>query len=125
MAFTYNLSSTGDDLIVSKIRLEIGDTVEDSGVKPDGTNYQDNEILYFYSEADSSINEATALIFDNLAGLWAGAGESVRIRDYTIDTKGKAESYRAMAAEIRGRSGLVAGVIQHDFQQTDTTSDLP
>ena len=44
MTFTYDLTETGDNLIYSKIRLEIGDTTENAGVKPGGGNFSDEEL---------------------------------------------------------------------------------
>jgi len=107
MAFTYDLAATGDALSISKIRLEIGDTnnAADSGVKPDGRNFSDEELLYFYQSEANNVLAGAAHACEVLARLWAGVGESVRIRDYTIDSKGKAEAYAALGHDLRAKSG--------------------
>lgn len=100
--FTYDLStSTG------KIRLEIGDTdnSEGAGVKPPGgANFSDAELAYFYSQ-EGSVLKAAAKACEVLARMWAGAGENVRIRDYSINTTEKARYYRELAADLRARAG--------------------
>jgi len=52
MAFTYDISVTTD--ISSMMRLELGDNQEDpDGMLPEGKNFADAELDYFYS-AESS-----------------------------------------------------------------------
>lgn len=109
MAFTYDLSATGDNLIISKIRLEIGDTdnCEDAGVKPNGTNFQDAELLYFYNDEGSDVVAAAARACEALARGWAGQSQNVRIRDYSINTTQKAKDFAAMAKTLREQSGTL------------------
>jgi len=106
MSFTYDLSATGDSLIVSRIRLEIGDTDSgtDAGVKPDGNNFTDDELLYFYGE-ELGVGAASARACEVLARMWAGAGGVARVREYQIDTRQKSADYAKMAADLRSRSG--------------------
>jgi hypothetical protein len=107
MAFTYDLSASGDDLAVSKIRLEIGDTDSstDAGVKPDGTNFTDAELSYFYDDESDSVLAASARACEVLARMYARQAASTRIRDYQIDNRQRAEYFREMAADLRQRSG--------------------
>ena len=106
MTFTYDLDLSGDSLVVSKIRLEIGDTdnTTDAGVKPDGTNFGDAELLYFYGE-ELSVLGAAARACEVLARMWAGAGGLARVREYQIDTRQKSSDYAAMAVSLRERAG--------------------
>lgn len=107
MTFSYNLATA-----TGQIRLEIGDTnsATDQGIRPDGTNFTDEELAYFYTAEGSNVLAASARACEVVARLWAGAGESVKIRDYQIDTTKKAGYYASMAQTLRARSGsLFAG----------------
>jgi hypothetical protein len=72
MPITYNLSGSGTVLTISQLRLTIGDTTDGVGVKPDGTNFTDAEITYFY---------------DTGGGVNAGAflGESSRYEGWPVE----------------------------------------
>lgn len=71
MSFTYNLASTGDSLLISKVRMEIGDTVEDNGVLPTGDNLSDAEILLKLGEYDNDVMQAAGALCALLARRWA------------------------------------------------------
>ena len=117
MTFCYDLqSSDSETKIVSQIRLNVGDTVNatdsddpnyvaDGGVRPEGRNLADEELLKFYSEA-GSVKGAAALACDTLATEWSGAGERVSLRGYSIDTTKKAEQYRIQARKLRKQKVL-------------------
>ena len=112
MTFTYDLSASGNDLVVSQIRLEIGDdnSATDQGVKPDGTNFTDAELLYFYQQESSSLLGGAARACEVLARRYARVAESVRIRDYQVDMREKAAAFRELARDLRQRAGsLYAG----------------
>jgi hypothetical protein len=103
MTFTYDL-----DTPVGQVRLEIGDddNSEGAGVKPpSGTNFSDEEITKLLSAEGGVVLRAAARLCEILARRWAGAGESVRIRDYSINTTEKAKYYKELAAELRARAG--------------------
>lgn len=70
--FTYRLDS-GDqqELIIAKVRLEVGDTSEERGIKPDGSNYSDSEIWYIYNEEDEVVGRAAARICEQQATAWS------------------------------------------------------
>lgn len=71
MTFTYDLTATGDNLNISKVRLEIGDTVEDSGVLPDGANLDDTEIQLYLDATSDDIGQTVSAICNMLARRWA------------------------------------------------------
>lgn len=107
VTFTYDLSTP-----VGQIRLEIGDTDNstDAGVKPDGQNFSDEELAHFYSEESSNVLAAAARACEVLARMWARQAKSVKIRDYTIDTRSQAKYFQDLAKDLRQRSGsLFAG----------------
>ncbi len=104
MAITTDLSTP-----VGKVRFEIGDdndaaVTTDAGVKPDGSNYTDDQIKYFLSEASQNFLIAAALACENLRTLWAAESEKIKIRDYTVDTTKKVNDYKALAIRLRQRA---------------------
>lgn len=129
MTFTYDLTATGDSLIASRIRLEIGDTDNstDAGVKPDGTNFTDEELVYFYDQESSIVEAGAARACEVLARFWALHSESVRIRDYQLTARQQATQYRRLAEDLRERSGTLfksgsAPVLPVDGYSNDVNS---
>lgn len=102
MPFTYDL-----DTPTGQIRLEIGDTdnATGAGVKPTGGNFSDAELSRFYATEGSQVLRAAARACEVLARMWAGAGQNVRIRDYSVNSTEKTKYYRELAAELRQRAG--------------------
>ena len=75
MTFTYNLSSVDANLLnVSRVRLELGDTELGAGVRPDGSNLQDEEILIWLEEEDNDIQQAVGRACAALANAWTTVG---------------------------------------------------
>lgn len=71
MTFTYNLASADAEILrISKVRLELGDTVANTGVRPDGTNLQDEEIKVWLGEESNDIQAAAARAARALASMW-------------------------------------------------------
>ena len=96
MAFTYNLSTN-----LGKTRLAIGDTVDGTGPRPDGTNYSDEEIGVYLTPiiaAGQSYGRAVAQMLRLLANEWTSKA-SISISDYRVDYNNVAANYRAAAAE--------------------------
>lgn len=128
MAFTYDLDETGNDLIISKIRLEIGDTIDtavtaDAGVKPDGRNFEDNELLYFYAAEASSVEGGAARACEVLGRMWARQPAQVKVRDYTVSSAGKAKEYRELADTLRRRIGKLTKAGSVAIQPVDAYGD--
>lgn len=65
--FTYSLTTN-----VGKLRLEIGDITNGTGVKPDGNNFSDTELNYFLSQEGSTVGRAAARACEVLARMFAG-----------------------------------------------------
>jgi len=75
--FTYDISA-GDT--VSKMRLELGDTQYESGIlPPDGRNFSDSELTYFYEAEDNDFWSAVARAFDSAAAEWAAYPDSMHL----------------------------------------------
>jgi hypothetical protein len=100
--------------------LEIGDETENDGVKPDGTNFSNEELLVFYEDEKSNVIRAAARACEVLARKWANVDESVRIRDYQITARQQASNYRALAEDLRKRS---PGRATATLQRKDAYSD--
>lgn len=124
MTFSYFDTLTEDRDVV---RLNIGDTVQDAGVRPDKRNFSDAEISYFLVEG-GSIYAATARAFRVLVAEWTRFARSEREDDLAYDAKETADQFRKLQLEWEalvgeGAGALQAGVIGLDFQQKDTSSD--
>jgi len=107
--FTYDLSLTGNDLIVSQVRLQIGDEEENQGVKPNGTNYSDAEILQFYDD-EGTVGRTAAGMAEALSLRWAGV-------PYThiggvVDPKVVSKNYAETAKRLREMHGYPTGTQQ-------------
>lgn len=126
MAFTYNLASTDADIVlISQVRLEIGDTVQNAGVLPTGGNLQDEEILLKLTEAGRSVALATTAICGLLARRWALAVD--------VAVGPRKESLSQVAARWQALAGgedsaavygsFVAGTARSDGYSAAATGD--
>lgn len=100
MSFTYSLATDR-----GKIRLNLGDTVQNKGPRPDKRNFSDDEIDYFVSSESDNVEAATARGFETLASEWTSYSLSEREGDVSFDAKGMANLYKARAGEWWGKSG--------------------
>lgn len=101
---TYKLTSNVPyEQAVSRIRLEIGDTVEGEGVKPEGTNFTDDELLYFYTSEGSDIGRASAKACEVLTTMWAKAVKTMF--GSLVDPSRVSYNYRKQAEALRAQYG--------------------
>ncbi len=126
MAFTYNLTTNR-----GVVRLNVGDTVENSGPRPDKRNYSDEEVDYFISTETEGNTAASALGFEILANEWAAYAISEREGEVTFDAKEVSDQYLDIANEWRNKPGggtggrsLSAGVITLDFMEKGDGTSL-
>lgn len=108
MAFTYDLTASGDDLLVSKVRLEIGDNTENAGVLPGGSNLQDAEIQVLLDREDDDVLRTAAAACELLARHWS------RRADLTVGPRREsfgeiADAWAKRGAELRSEHGSEAG----------------
>jgi hypothetical protein len=104
MAFTYDLDTDSGEL-----RLAIGDTVEDTGPRPNGRNFSDAEITYFLGAG--SVSRASVQAFDALAAEWSAYAGNSRLGP-TAQASAQAKAYSERATELRqqlGGSNAVSG----------------
>ena len=111
---------------IGKVRLYLGDTQTDVGVRPDGRNFTDEEIQIFLDIENGDIYGAVATACETLATEWTSYAVSEREGDVARDAKGVAEGYRKRAADWRGRqNGALAGDMSIGVidLQTDVQAD--
>ena len=65
MAFTYDLTTD-----TGKVRLELGDTTAGAGIRPDGSNLQDEEIAVWLSR-EGDVMRAVAAACEALSRQWS------------------------------------------------------
>lgn len=126
MAFTYDLSTN-----TGKVRLNLGDTQENVGPRPDKRNFSDEEIDHFISVESDGNNAATALGFEILASEWTSYALSETEGEVSFNAQMVADKYMIASKFWRAKPGggtsggaLVAGVIVHDFMEKgDDTSE--
>ena len=71
MTFTYDLSSVNENALnISRVRLELGDTTANAGVRPSGSNLTDEEILLWLEEEGNDIMQTVARACAALANMW-------------------------------------------------------
>lgn len=101
MPFTYSdtLATNAD-----KVRFHLGDTVQDTGPRPDGRNFSDNEIAYFLSEESDKWEAAVAHGFEVLQSEWTQYALSEREGDVSMSATQVADKYGKLAEQWRARS---------------------
>lgn len=111
MAFTYNLASTDTDLLnISKVRFEIGDTVSGVGVRPDGSNLTDEEIMMLLTDESNDIKLAASRACDALSSAWSlVANEQVGPRKTELGAI--SEKFEKRATGLRSQSTSYAATI--------------
>ena len=118
MTFTYSLSTD-----TGKVRLEIGDVTSGAGVRPDGSNLQDEELAVWLSR-EGSVMRAAAAACEALSRQWAIVANTASgpLRE---DAGAVAGEWAKRAKELRGAYGfgdsaLSGGVIAGGFLREST-----
>lgn len=119
MAFTYDLTTNR-----GVVRLNLGDTVENAGPRPDKRNFPDAEIDYLIATETAGNTAATALGFEILASEWGAYTLQEREGEVSFDAKEVSDQYFELANYWRnkpdggtGGGSLVAGVLTLDFME--------
>lgn len=104
MSWTYDLTSTDESVvIISKLRIAIGDEQEGAGVKPNGDNFADQELTHFYEEEGDHIGRATALACESLANAWSRAPRTMF--GSLVDPRHITKNYERRAKDLRRQHG--------------------
>lgn len=110
MTFSYSgtWSTTTD-----QIRFKIGDTVENSGIKPNGGNFSNEEIASLYA-VEGTIGRTVAALYETLATIWATYVDTkIGPRDEKLSQV--AAHYRQLAKEWRDDYGSGTTVLSTGF----------
>jgi hypothetical protein len=131
MTFSYDLTATGDTLNIAKVRLELGDTTSGVGVRPDGTNFTNEELQIFLDREGDDVMRATAAACEALARAWSVVA-NITVGPRREDLAAVAEAWAKRAAQMRAQYGGVvsqsgaafsAGVVRSDGYSADVASD--
>jgi hypothetical protein len=108
MTFTYDLINTDPVVVdISKVRLEIGDTVEGDGVLPDRGNLSDEEIALLLAR-EGGLMRAVAAICELLARHWARVA-NITVGPRREDLSKVSEQWADLAESIREQFGFTTG----------------
>ncbi len=118
MAFTYDIESADtDELAISKVRLEIGDTEENAGAKPRNQNFSDAEIQMLLDREGDEMRAAAGAC-EILARQWARVA-SAQVGPLRNDYNHVSEMYAAQAKELRAQYGGGASGVAMTLQRAD------
>jgi hypothetical protein len=119
LAFTYDLTTDR-----GVIRLNLGDTVENAGPRPDKRNFSDSEIDYLIATETAGNTAATALGFETLASEWGAYTIQEREGEVSFDAKEVSDKFLSLANYWRGKpdggtggKSLTGGVLTLDFME--------
>ena len=93
MAFTYNTATD-----IGKVRLELDDTEQGKGVRPNGDNLTDAEIQVFL-DREGAVLPAVAAACEMLARAWS--------RVASLSAGGRSEQFGAIAKEYADRAAVL------------------
>jgi hypothetical protein len=104
--FVYDIASE-DALIasVSEIRLQIGDSVDGEGPRPDGRNFSNAEINSFLTREGGHIQRTTALALEVLAAEWSKEASRQQLGPASSEAN-QARAYGERAAILRSAYGF-------------------
>jgi len=105
VTFTYNLASTDATILaVSKVRLELGDTVFEAGVRPDNSNLSDEEITIWLTDEDNHVMRTAARACEALARMWSPVSNHT-LGPEREDAGAVSEKWQKMGKAIRDQYG--------------------
>lgn len=102
--FTYELNSDDLDVAnIAKVRLEVGDTDPERGIKPQGENYTDDEILYAFNDEERIVGRAAARICEMSAAAWTAVPRTMF--GALFDPRSVASNFMKQAVTLRQKYG--------------------
>jgi hypothetical protein len=105
MTFTYNIASTDETVLnISKVRLELGDTTANAGVRPDGSNLTDEEIQVWLTDESNDISQTVARAAAALANIWTNVA-NITVGPRREDLGSIAKGWAERAAEAGPAAG--------------------
>jgi hypothetical protein len=119
MTFTYDLTETDDLLLISKVRLELGDTISGSGVRPVNVNFSDEEIQIWLDEESDDIQAVVGRAAQALANMWASAAVSETVGAHSVNYGKISDLWAVRASEhglgVAGDVSIETGTITYDI----------
>lgn len=120
MSYTYDATDLSSDL--AKLRLAIGDTTEDAGVRPDGGNFSDEELQVFLDGlgVSQTWRNAVPAALRVLANQYSAAAKKTDDAEISEDLTQTAKALREQAREFEASitatgsdagGGFSAGVV--------------
>lgn len=130
MTFKYDLANVDATIVlISKVRLEIGDTEANSGVLPNDGNLSNEEIEVLLDREGDHVMRTAAAVCELLARHWSRHPDQ-EIDKYSEDRSQVAAAFSKQAAMLRdihgygSEGGVVSvGTIRADGYSTDIPSD--
>jgi hypothetical protein len=118
MTFSYHIDHTTQATQdVAKIRLAIGDTVEDEGPRPDGSNFSDEEITSIITDEGGDLGRAQAAMHEILSGAWASAPKTMF--GSLIDPTRVSRDHMSRAKILRGQYGYATAAAGFSVQMVN------
>lgn len=116
MSFTYDLASvTPSVVLISRVRLKVGDTRTGDGPRRDGTNVTDEEITLYLSDNADDVTAAAIQACEDLAADWLPVANTT-IGDYSRQAGDRYQYWKDKAATLRETaSSGQSGRINFDF----------
>ncbi|HSW63421.1 MAG TPA: hypothetical protein VLH56_08935 [Dissulfurispiraceae bacterium] len=105
MTVTYNLANADPQIVlISLVRLEIGDTTLGAGVRPDGSNLSDEEISVWLQREGDDILRSTAAACEALSRQWANMA-NITLGPRKEELGKISDNYARRAEQLRERAG--------------------
>jgi len=123
VSFTYDTATD-----IGKIRFAIGDVTSGAGIKPDGTNFSDEEIQLLLTR-EGNWGAAAAACCETLS-VWYARVVNISVGPRREDLGAIRQAYVDLAAQFRKQyggggvaHGFSAGVVRVDGYSQDVASD--
>jgi hypothetical protein len=113
MGFTYDLTND-----LGRLRLLVGDTVLNAGIKPDQSNYSDEELQAFLDRAGGDLNVGAAELLETLARVWA-LEPDVKMGPIYERRSDIAKNLRTQATALRDKTGGDSTSFSVGFERDD------
>lgn len=94
--FTYDLST-----YIGKIRMRLGDNIEDEGILPSGTNFSDEEIEFVYSDSSSSFGYTLYKLSKIAATKWISSPKAWTADGLRINRGDPVQKWNQMAEAFK------------------------
>ncbi len=108
MTYIYDIGDASD--ISSQMRLELGDNREDpDGILPEGKNFSDEELDYFYDQESDNFWLGVARAFESAAARWSAYPSQIRLGPES-QTIPAAKYYAQRAKDVRAQQVIPTSI---------------